>query len=172
MTRSRDIESLFARFGGNAGDYQEVRAEAEADDARARWPLLGVLDPLEQRRVAPPGEAPASRAHTLATSPRPGARMAAEPARVDESVPAHAPVAASSVKAAQPGLLLKKLFSAPPEPAAEPAPEKAVPLERLFDRLRGGGRATVAPDVAPGHEYVGQPTEDGRPWFIGGGRRS
>jgi len=172
MTRSRDIESLFARFGGNAGDYQEVRAEAEADDARARWPLLGVLDPIEQRRIAPPGETQASRARAPASWPLLGARMAAEPARVDEPAPARAPVAAPSVKAAQPGPLLKKLFSAPPEPAAEPAPEQAVPLERLFDRLRGGGRAAGAPDVAPGHEHVGRPTEDGRLWFIGGVRRS
>ncbi|KVF27696.1 hypothetical protein WJ07_05715 [Burkholderia vietnamiensis] len=44
MSSSRDIESLFKRFGGDAGRYHEVRAEADADAARARWPLLAGVE--------------------------------------------------------------------------------------------------------------------------------
>ncbi|VXC71703.1 conserved hypothetical protein [Burkholderia sp. 8Y] len=44
MSNSRDIEKLFDHFGGNAGDYQEIGRENEAQSARTRWPLLATLD--------------------------------------------------------------------------------------------------------------------------------
>ncbi|HXZ07918.1 MAG TPA: cellulose biosynthesis protein BcsP [Paraburkholderia sp.] len=44
MTLSRDIETLFDHFGGNAQDYQEIGRENEARTARTRWPLLVTLD--------------------------------------------------------------------------------------------------------------------------------
>ncbi|WP_244849430.1 cellulose biosynthesis protein BcsP [Caballeronia sp. SL2Y3] len=44
MSTSRDIQKLFDHFGGNAGDYQEIGRENEAQSARTRWPLLATLD--------------------------------------------------------------------------------------------------------------------------------
>ena len=44
MSPSSDIETLFGHFGGNAGDYQEIGRENEANTARTRWPLLVTLD--------------------------------------------------------------------------------------------------------------------------------
>ncbi|MBN3788760.1 cellulose biosynthesis protein BcsP [Burkholderia sp. Ac-20353] len=72
MSTSRDIESLFRRFGGNAEHYQEVRAEADAERARARWPLLGLVDPGENARdeqpgYAAPGDGPGRRNAVMGT---------------------------------------------------------------------------------------------------------
>jgi hypothetical protein len=44
MNPSRDIEKLFDKFGGDAGNYQEIGRENEAIHARTRWPLLATLD--------------------------------------------------------------------------------------------------------------------------------
>jgi len=44
MNPSRDIEKLFDKFGGDAGNYQEIGRENEAVHARTRWPLLATLD--------------------------------------------------------------------------------------------------------------------------------
>jgi len=192
MTTSRDIESLFQCFGGDAGQYQEVRAEVEADEARSRWPLLGVLDPVSETEIEPSGDAAhREREAAPAASPAPlRLQRDGEPAQVqapaqgwgtiariplDQAAapggavtrPA-APSAEAGVRpvggAGQPGPLLKKLFSKPAPPAAEPAPEGAVPLDRLFDRLRGGQSASGG--------QAGQQAADGRQWFIGGVRRS
>ncbi|WP_250535501.1 cellulose biosynthesis protein BcsP [Caballeronia sp. AZ10_KS36] len=61
MSTSRDIQKLFDHFGGNAGDYQEIGRENEAQSARTRWPLLATLDfaqpaipDIRPRREAPP----------------------------------------------------------------------------------------------------------------------
>ena len=43
MNPSRDIEKLFAKFGGDAGNYQEIGRENEAVHARTRWPLLATV---------------------------------------------------------------------------------------------------------------------------------
>jgi resuscitation-promoting factor RpfA len=45
MSPSRDIKSLFDRFGGDPDSYREIRMESEAHEARGRWPLLGMIDP-------------------------------------------------------------------------------------------------------------------------------
>lgn len=45
MSTSRDVQTLFERFGGDANGYQEIRTENEAQEARERWPLLGMTDP-------------------------------------------------------------------------------------------------------------------------------
>jgi hypothetical protein len=84
MNTSRDIEKLFDHFGGNAGDYQEIGRENEAQSARTRWPLLATLDlaqpaipEIAHRRDA---RADAPRPHTLHTpqaTPAPGEPSAA-----------------------------------------------------------------------------------------------
>ncbi|WP_175717724.1 hypothetical protein [Burkholderia anthina] len=42
MSTSADIETLFSRDGGDAEHLQKIRAESEW--ARARWPLLNVIE--------------------------------------------------------------------------------------------------------------------------------
>jgi hypothetical protein len=273
MTTSRDIESLFGRFGGDAADYQEVRAEMEADQARSRWPLLGSLDPVGRAEGVPardarpfverdeaavrrdagirrdagvPFESPVPRAGdgaypppaaearapqpslsqlsasqpsssqslswyreparppfdglgsgaagigaTGAAMPNPGATGvgatgtaapnqgatgpvrggadtfatapwapspdAARYAAPQPQPPAPAPAAPAATS--EPGSLLKKLFAPAAAPASDPAPSGAVPLDRLFDRLRGGEPRTGS-----------EPEAADRPWLIGGRR--
>jgi hypothetical protein len=68
MNTSRDIETLFDHFGGNAGDYQEIGRENEAKTARTRWPLLATLD-LAQPAIPEI----ASRREPSLSGPRPAA---------------------------------------------------------------------------------------------------
>jgi hypothetical protein len=69
MNPSRDIEKLFDKFGGDAGNYQEIGRENEAIHARTRWPLLATLD-LSQPSI--PNIAPRRDAHLPQTHDRSG----------------------------------------------------------------------------------------------------
>jgi hypothetical protein len=69
MNPSRDIEKLFDKFGGDAGNYQEIGRENEAIHARTRWPLLATLD-LSQPSI--PNIAPRRDAHLPQTQDRSG----------------------------------------------------------------------------------------------------
>lgn len=69
MNPSRDIEKLFDKFGGDAGNYQEIGRENEAIHARTRWPLLATLD-LSQPSI--PNIAPRRDAHLPHTHDRSG----------------------------------------------------------------------------------------------------
>ena len=69
MNPSRDIEKLFDKFGGDAGNYQEIGRENEAVHARTRWPLLATLD-LSQPSI--PNIAPRRDAHLPQTHDRSG----------------------------------------------------------------------------------------------------
>ncbi len=69
MNPSRDIEKLFDKFGGDAGNYQEIGRENEAVHARTRWPLLATLD-LSQPTI--PDIAPRRDAHLPQTHDRSG----------------------------------------------------------------------------------------------------
>ena len=51
MSKSEDINTLFRRFGGNAGTYQEIGASELAGAATTRWPLLGELRPQAHREA-------------------------------------------------------------------------------------------------------------------------
>ncbi|OXC75532.1 cellulose biosynthesis protein BcsP [Caballeronia sordidicola] len=69
MNPSRDIEKLFDKFGGDAGNYQEIGRENEAVHARTRWPLLATLD-LSQPSI--PNIVPRRDAHLPHTHDRSG----------------------------------------------------------------------------------------------------
>ena len=69
MNPSRDIEKLFDKFGGDAGNYQEIGRENEAIHARTRWPLLATLD-LSQPSI--PNIVPRRDAHLPHTHDRSG----------------------------------------------------------------------------------------------------
>lgn len=51
MSKSEDINTLYRRFGGNAGTYQEIGANEMAGAATQRWPILGELRPQSNGEV-------------------------------------------------------------------------------------------------------------------------
>ncbi|MGI4982356.1 MAG: cellulose biosynthesis protein BcsP [Janthinobacterium lividum] len=52
MTTSEDVSNLFRKFGGKAEQYQELSREGQAEESKARWPLLVSLR-LTEHAVAP-----------------------------------------------------------------------------------------------------------------------
>lgn len=52
MTTSEDVSNLFRKFGGQAEQYQELSREGQAEESKARWPLLASLR-LAEHAVAP-----------------------------------------------------------------------------------------------------------------------
>ncbi|WP_264164484.1 cellulose biosynthesis protein BcsP [Burkholderia contaminans] len=120
---SRDIESLFKRFGGDAGRYHEVRAEADADAARTRWPLLGGVELRERESQGQPGAGSPDGADTLRKIVLADKRAS----------PVSAPDAGTRHQT--PGAL-KKLVSRPASSEGPDAQGSSQPLVRLFERLR------------------------------------
>lgn len=51
MSKSEDVNTLYRRFGGNAGTYQEIGASEMAGAATRRWPILGELRPQSHREA-------------------------------------------------------------------------------------------------------------------------
>jgi len=123
MSTSRDIESLFKRFGGDAGRYHEVRAEADAEVARARWPLLGGVELRESESQGQPGS----------RSPDGGDSLRKIVLTDTRALPASAPDAGTRDQI--PGSL-KKLVSRPAASDSTDAQGSSQPLVRLFERLR------------------------------------
>ncbi|MEM5344578.1 cellulose biosynthesis protein BcsP [Paraburkholderia azotifigens] len=120
MSVSDDVGNLFRRFGGDAGQYQEVARDDEAKHAALRWPLLNALD------IAHAGPVP--------DAGRPSA-PSASPAALTHRVEA----AASSAAA----------FDEPPaQTAASASRESAAPV-RLPLFARAHRHATMPPPVAP-----------------------
>ncbi|MGI4860804.1 MAG: cellulose biosynthesis protein BcsP [Janthinobacterium lividum] len=52
MTTSEDVSNLFRKFGGTAEQYQELSREGQAEESKARWPLLASLR-LAEHAAAP-----------------------------------------------------------------------------------------------------------------------
>ncbi|MCY0387543.1 cellulose biosynthesis protein BcsP [Robbsia sp. Bb-Pol-6] len=52
MTTSEDVSNLFRKFGGQPEQYQELSRDAQAEESKARWPLLASLR-LAEHAVAP-----------------------------------------------------------------------------------------------------------------------
>jgi hypothetical protein len=149
MAASEDINTLFRRFGGNAGGYQEIVSRDQADSAEHKWPLLSQIRPFLQQ------EAP-STARDMA---EPGVRVAQAPEPLRECVVMRPPEAtpAPPLPVEEPGVQVQPLVveapvampgvvpvvSAPPVvaavPVSSPAPESAAPagseLQRMFGRM-------------------------------------
>lgn len=123
MSTSRDIQSLFKRFGGDAGRYHEVRAEADAEVARARWPLLGGVELRESESQGQPGS----------RSPDGGNSLRKIVLTDTRALPASTPDAGTRNQMPGP---LKKLVSRPAASDSADAQGSSQPLVRLFERLR------------------------------------
>lgn len=141
MSTSRDIESLFKRFGGDAGRYHEVRAEADAEVARARWPLLGGVELRTSESQGQPGSGSADGGGSLRKIVTADTRALPEPAS--------APDAGRQDQASG---TLKKLFGRPAASDRTDAQGPSQPLGRLFERLRteATGEAPRKPSVWTG----------------------
>ena len=130
MSVSDDVGNLFRRFGGDAGQYQEVARDDEAKQAALRWPLLNALDIAHAEQV-PDAERPATSSSAwraeaaIAPSTARNEQAAAQTAAGSESTgPARLPLFARGhrhatmpppVAPAQPGA---NRFSAPPAVAS------------------------------------------------------
>ena len=84
MSKAEDINTLYKRFGGNAGTYQEIGANEMVGAATQRWPLLGELRPQGHR------EAPAATRGGVAVGDRQVRSFLVPP--VQRSVPVDPPV--------------------------------------------------------------------------------
>jgi hypothetical protein len=52
MSASEDVSNLFRKFGGQPDQYQELSRESQAEESKARWPLLSSLQ-LDSTTAAP-----------------------------------------------------------------------------------------------------------------------
>ncbi|WP_109482817.1 cellulose biosynthesis protein BcsP [Paraburkholderia sp. C35] len=97
MSVSDDVGNLFRRFGGDAGQYQEVTRDDDAKHAALRWPLLNALDiahpePVPDASRPAPKTASAARVEPTAqtamqAAPAPAAQPAATPDATGPSRP-------------------------------------------------------------------------------------
>ena len=129
MSVSDDVGNLFRRFGGDAGQYQEVARDDEAKQAALRWPLLNALDIAHAGPVPDAGRpvtaaAPVHRAEPAASS----SAAQSEASAAEPAAPTRLPLFARGhrhatmpppVASAQPGA---NRFSPPPTVA--PSPER------------------------------------------------
>ncbi|RQZ29345.1 hypothetical protein DIE16_29050 [Burkholderia sp. Bp9090] len=139
MSTSRDIESLFKRFGGDAGRYHEVRAEADAEVARARWPLLGGVELRASASQGQPGAGSPDGADSLRKIVLADTRAL--------------PASAQDNGGREPASgTLKKLVGRPAASDGTDTQGPSQPLVRLFERLRTEptGEAPKKPSVWTG----------------------
>ncbi|WP_425115194.1 cellulose biosynthesis protein BcsP [Burkholderia anthina] len=125
MSTSRDIESLFNRFGGDAGRYHEVRAEADAEKARVRWPLLGGVELRENEAPGQPDDGPSENGQSVNAIAMTNPPVAVMPDADSRD---------------QPVCLLKKLAGGPAPADSQGTQAPSEPLVRIFERLRAGER--------------------------------
>jgi hypothetical protein len=142
MNPSRDIEKLFDKFGGDAGDYQEIGRENEAIHARTRWPLLASLD-LSQPSI--PNIAPRRDAHLPHTHDRSG-----EHRNVPNSLTQ--PTDAAPVNRGKPPLFARAHRKTVPPVAnvtLPPAPVGAARFSALVEAVEGTSNAVEVEAVPP-----------------------
>jgi hypothetical protein len=125
MSRAEDVNTLFRRFGGDAGTYQEIVATQQVDSAVSKWPML------DQIRVQITPTAPSASLAGMAQQERFRQAMVAPapstPVAVPEGGAAMAPVVGRSVPSA---VSHAPRASAPQGVAAVPeAPPMARPVE-------------------------------------------
>jgi hypothetical protein len=133
MSRAEDVNTLFRRFGGDAGTYQEIVATQQVDSAVSKWPML------DQIRVQITPTAPSASLAGMAQQER--LRQAvvvpapSTPVAVPESVPPVTPVVGRSALSAVPEVP-PVARSVAPVVAEAVAPERAG-LQSMFRRMVG-----------------------------------
>ncbi|MDB5782636.1 cellulose biosynthesis protein BcsP [Caballeronia mineralivorans] len=158
MNPSRDIEKLFDKFGGDAGNYQEIGRENEAVHARTRWPLLATLD-LSQPSI--PNIAPRRDAHLPQTHDRSG-----EHRNVPNSLTQ--PSGATSVNHGKPPLFARAHRKTVPPVANVTLPATPVGAARfsaLVDAIEETSNAAQTEAVPPANVQLQQPARLPQPLF-------
>jgi hypothetical protein len=158
MNPSRDIEKLFDKFGGDAGNYQEIGRENEAVHARTRWPLLATLD-LSQPSI--PNIAPRRDAHLPQTHDRSG-----EHRNVPNSLTQ--PSGATSVNHGKPPLFARAHRKTVPPVANVTLPATPVGAARfsaLVDAIEETSNAAQTEAVPPAKVQLQQPARLPQPLF-------
>ncbi|BCF99426.1 hypothetical protein PPGU19_039950 [Paraburkholderia sp. PGU19] len=130
MSVSDDVGNLFRRFGGDAGQYQEVTRDDDAKHAALRWPLLNALD-IAHTQPLPDAGRPASPAARVEPAPQASRPLAAQqadtvatPAGSESTGPARPPLFARGHRHASmpppvaPAQVGANRFSPPPTVAA------------------------------------------------------
>ncbi len=158
MNPSRDIEKLFDKFGGDAGNYQEIGRENEAIHARTRWPLLATLD-LSQPSI--PNIAPRRDAHLPHTHDRSG-----EHRNVPNSLTE--PSGAAPLNRGKPPLFARahrKTIPPVANVALPSAPVGAARFSALVEAVEETSNAVEAETVPPAAAQPQQPARLPQPLF-------
>jgi resuscitation-promoting factor RpfA len=162
MHTSSDIETLFGRFGGDATSYREIRMENEAQEARDRWPLLGMIDPRKVD-VSATGKSHGQTATGVAGTPGSAGEVTPvtepPPERSQAALRRSAPLFARSPRRDMAQTIDKPAHTAPgsgefrfsPPPGTQATPEEAAPPlpEQVVPAPPAANEAVAAPRVAP-----------------------
>ncbi|RQG99494.1 cellulose biosynthesis protein BcsP [Paraburkholderia dinghuensis] len=167
MYTSSDIKTLYGRFAGDATGYREIRMENEAQEARDRWPLLGMIDPrkvdlsaTEKARSLPAaGTADAGRlpgSVGAAPGSMPAGGSSSPPARSQAALRRSAPLFARSLRRDLTRDIEKPTYTAPessafrfsPPPGAKASPEEVVAATQVTNEAVAVPRILGVPPTA------------------------
>lgn len=136
MSRAEDVNTLFRRFGGDAGTYQEIVATQQVDSAVSKWPMLDQIR-VQIAPTAPSaslaGMAQQERLRQAVVAPTPVAPVVGRsaPSVVDHAPRVSAPPVVTAVPDAQP------MARAVEPVAAEAVVPDRSGLQSMFRRLVG-----------------------------------
>jgi hypothetical protein len=156
MSVSDDVGNLFRRFGGDAGQYQEVARDDEAKEAALRWPLLNALDIAHAAPVPDAGRPVA--ASSPAYRAEPVAAPSTYPAQAEPRAQASASAGAESTTPARLPLFARGHRHAtmpPPVAPTQPganrfsAPPGATPATDHSHAAANAPSLSTAPAAAP-----------------------
>lgn len=137
MSKAEDINTLYKRFGGNAGTYQEIGANEMVGAATQRWPLLGELRPQGHR------EAPSATRGSVAVGDRKVRSFLVPP--VQRSAPVDPPVE-QPVAQVQSVPHPTNIASAPAQTAHAASPDRTQAKSRQSESVQ---QQVPEPSVAP-----------------------
>lgn len=124
-----DIRNLFRRFGGDAGNYQEIQQEYVDDKAKQSWPIVEAME--RERARAPTLRSAAAQQAVAAPVSKPVSPAVTRPAPVAEAVrPAKQAGSLSALFSKPESTPVRSLFSRP-APPTHPTP----PVQPLFAAL-------------------------------------
>lgn len=169
MRASDDVSNLFARFGGQVDEYQDIVQQNQAAESKARWALLSAVRVERDARIAPPVQIDAgtSAAAQDASAAAPAGAFAPP---VEEQAAAPGTPAATDTQRLQRSAMpwrsgpSEPALNAPPAtPSAPPAAQQdeapSAPPARTgwFSRVTRGNKAAPALQAAPETQLT-QPT--------------
>ena len=156
---SEDVKALFRRFGGEVGTYQEVVRERNAESSRAKWPMLGSIQPMQALN------APSVNQSVRVADTRPPALEVPQPVEHTPATPhlvavSHPPAGAGqgflSGKGTRSGEFHPQAAVAPVEPVATKTPTRLRSLFANKDTAPVDAGAARPPLAGAGAGTLGQ----------------